>query len=168
MNYYLGIDPGMSGGYALLGEDRVPVFCDEMPTTGKIFDVHAYISIMRDIHAWVAQRGGMLEGFIEAASARPGQGVSTMFKFGRVYGFAEAGVAGADIPYELVTPAKWTHNILAGIEGGDKAKSRNIAAAKRLFPSTEMRSSPKCKNLHEGIVDALLIAEFGRRVRAAK
>ena len=137
------------------------LFMGEMPILDKVFDVHGLANILRGIKREAKAADATIYGFLEAASARPGQGVSTMFKFGRVYGLAEGGLAVLRIPYELVNPAKWTKTMLAGVEGDGKA--RNTVAAKRLFPSLDLRANPKCKVPSAGIVDAILIAEYGRR-----
>lgn len=161
----LGIDPGMGGGWAVLDASGCSVCHEPMPTLDKVFDVHRLAADMRAIKRRARDEGATIAAFLEAAAARPGQGVSTMFKFGRVYGMSEMVLAALKIPYELVSPSKWSATMLAGVEGGEKAKSRNIVAAKRLFPTVDMRSSARSKLPHEGIVDAYLIAEWGRRAR---
>ena len=42
-------------------------------------------------------------------------------------------------------------------------KNTSINAAKRLFPSLDLRKSTKCKNIDDNKVDALLMSEYARR-----
>ncbi len=69
------------------------------------------------------------------------------------------------LPVVYVEPSKWPKTICEGIDKDLKPKVRSALAVKRLFPSqiTKIPVSPKAKKMHEGVVDALLIAEFGRR-----
>jgi hypothetical protein len=69
------------------------------------------------------------------------------------------------IPVEFVPPQTWQREMLAGCSGSD-SKARALQAAQRLFPGLDLRRTPKCKKADEGFVDALLIAEFGRRKMA--
>lgn len=98
---------------------------------------------------------------IEKAQARPGQGVSSMFNygtgFGRLLGWCEAFL----VPHMLVTPQQWAKAMHVGTGKGDP-KERSLEAALRLFPDVAMTVG-KSKKPHKGIVDALLIAEWGWR-----
>lgn len=44
---------------------------------------------------------------LERVGARPGQGVTSMFKFGENFGFIQGLLTACSIPYGLVTPQKW-------------------------------------------------------------
>jgi crossover junction endodeoxyribonuclease RuvC len=45
--------------------------------------------------------------FIERVAARPGQGVTSMFRFGLTAGQIIGLVAGLRVPYSLVLPQRW-------------------------------------------------------------
>ena len=66
------------------------------------------------------------------------------------------------MPIEVVSPTSWTKEMLRGVPGD--GKGRNILAAKRLFPDVDLRKSDRARVDHDGICDALLICEFGRRL----
>lgn len=86
-----------------------------------------------------------------------------MFKFGRVYGALQAMCAAHQIPVLEVTPQRWQAEMLEGIPGIQKTSGKKDTkkmaqlAAQKLFPSLTI---PK---KHDGLIDALLIAEWGRR-----
>ncbi len=86
-----------------------------------------------------------------------------MFSFGRNYGFLRGCLHCLKIPFEEVTPAKWQREF--SLLRTDKAetntakKNRHKAKAQQLFPDT---------NVTHAIADALLIAEYGLRVMAAR
>ncbi len=90
----LGIDPGLTGGLALLpfppagdwGSLRV------MPTIGNALDIPALDQILGDWAEWIAR------AYLEQVHAMPKQGVSSSFKFGRVYGVCEALLERGELP----------------------------------------------------------------------
>ncbi len=57
--------------------------------------------------------------------------------------------------------------MLRGLPGKD-TKTKSILAASRLFPRVDLRRTARSKVAHDGLTDALLIAEFGRRLRTGK
>lgn len=57
----------------------------------------------------------------------------------------------------------WHPVILGKIPQG-KTKGMAIAKANELWPDEEWFPSPKAGNLHDGAIDAALIAEYGRRM----
>lgn len=157
MKLFLGIDPGMGGALAIVNADGQFITATSTPVIGKVPDT----KFIRD---WLTQQP-ITAAILEQVASRPGQGVSTMFKFGRVYGLAEGLLAGLQIPYSLVTPHTWTKTMHLGVEGRDdmEAKEASRVAAMRLFPQADFRASPRCTNPHDGKIDAALLAEFCRR-----
>jgi len=59
----------------------------------------------------------------------PGQGVSSMFSFGRAAGIIEGVLAGFSVPFELIPPATWTKSMRT-FGGKDGSRQR----AQELFP----------------------------------
>jgi crossover junction endodeoxyribonuclease RuvC len=151
----LGIDPGLTGGLAIRGRDVTVI--EPMPAMdGEITLV--------ELTSWLRENKHQVEmAYLEKAQAMPKQGVSSTFNYGKGFGAVMGVLSALGIPFELVTPQRWTRVMHLGIESdlGPKAKSR-IAVA-RLFPQFDLRESPRCKKPHEGMVDALLLAEFGYR-----
>lgn len=146
---YIGIDPGKDGALAILwGENRkidVSIFCME-----------AYRYLLRIASGEKYQ--GKVKCCLERVGAMPGQGVTSMFRFGENYGFIQGLLTAYSIPYELVTPQKWKKEFQIT---GDKNSS--IAVCKRLFPDVSLRRTDRCKKDHDGMAEALLMAEYARR-----
>jgi crossover junction endodeoxyribonuclease RuvC len=93
--------------------------------------------------------------FIEFTSARPGQGVTGMFRFGVCYGALKMALAACNVPYTVVTPQKWKKAL--GIPAGaDKEASRQRAL--QLFPGESVNL---CRKKDVARADAMLIAYFG-------
>lgn len=145
MTTVIGIDPGLTGAIAFLFDGKP--FVIDMPTVGK--DV-CPAGLASELSAQLAE--GRLHAYVEQASSRPGQGVSSVFRYGKGYGTVIGVLAALFIPYSLVTPAKWKRAV--GLpSGADKEASRALAL--RLFP--ELANDLKRKKDH-GRAEALLIA----------
>lgn len=138
---YIGIDPGKSGGIAVITTDGA-AYAYRMPETDRDL-----LDLLGDIGAEVSC------AMLEQVHAMPGQGVTSTFTFGRGFGKLEMALCAARIPFELVTPQKW-QKALGCLTKGDKNVSK--AAAQRLFPALKVTHA---------IADALLIAEYCRRTR---
>ena len=143
---FIGIDPGQSGGIALIKPDETAVY----PWEDANFVI--LVNIINNAR-WDAI------AYVEKVSAMPGNGVVSMFKFGKSAGFIEGVLAGLRIPYQLIPPQKWKSEFSLG---SDKAKS--IEVCERLFPNVNLLRTDKCKKKHDGMAEALLIAEYARRM----
>jgi len=154
----LGIDIGKTGGFVILNSERNAISKFPMPTLAGEIDLLA-------LDEYLKRSAGMInKAFIEKASARPGQGVVSMFTFGRTFGMVEALVVSAGIPYQMVAPVTWTKEIFKGMSNKkDKKKDRSLLAVKRLFPEENLLATTRSTKPHLGLVDALLIAEYGLR-----
>lgn len=150
MKFYMGIDPGKSGGIAEVPQHGVePIIRDAMPDT------------LKDIwHVIESGAGDTITTFclIEKVHSMPGQGVASTFAFGRNFGQLEMALTAAEIPFDYVTPTKWQKEFgLSGRKDESKTekKNRHKALAQQLFPKIQITHA---------IADALLIAEYCRRV----
>ena len=125
MAIILGVDPGLTGALAFFDTDapnRIDVL--DMPTVNKEIDGGQLAQYIRDRNPVMA--------VVEQVAARPGQGVSSMFRFGLVYG-AVLGVLGACmVPRTDVAPNVWKRKMR--FAGGDEGKEQARAWAIRTFP----------------------------------
>lgn len=150
-----GIDPGQTGAIAVLHNGHIEQVID-MPTAarlhGKGLQVDAYMLTSKLLSA--ASGHNQRRAVIEAVSAMPGQGVSSMFRFGESLGIV-LGVLGAlQIPVRWISPAKWKR--AAGLTGKDKDAARTLAL--QLHPEVgDMLARKK----DTGRADAICIAHFG-------
>ena len=138
----IGIDPGKNGGIAWITDGKPCV--EKMPETLQdlwelIFDI---------------QFGRDTKAFIESVSSSPQMGVKSAFTFGNGFGHLEMALTGAGVPFERVRPQAW-QKTMGCMTKGDKNVSKR--RAQELFPSVKLTHST---------ADALLIAEYGRRMNA--
>lgn len=153
-NLFLGIDPGLKGGLALVGGEDVIIV--PMPTIGGEIDI-------RGLQSFILEHAPKIKhAVIEHVWALPKQGAASGFKFGKLCGIIEAAVVMAQIPYTLTIPQKWQKAMHAGVASKENTKQRSFQVCQRLFPS-ESLILPGCRTPHDGMADALLMAEYARR-----
>lgn len=151
---YIGIDPGKSGGIAILDEAS-GIECIPMPEFDfDLYDVLEALPALPRVHA-----------VLEKVHAMPKQGVTSSFNFGVEYGRVRMALCAAGIGFEEVTPQKWMKEL--GIppkkkqETKGQYKNRLRDTAQKMFPKLEVWKGPK--GLQMAICDALLIMEYCRR-----
>jgi crossover junction endodeoxyribonuclease RuvC len=98
--------------------------------------------------------------YIEKVSALPGQGVSSMFKFGFVTGILHGIIRTFGIPLYVVTPQIWKKEIL---QGTDKSKQAAIDYCLRAYPNVKLFRTERSRTYDDGMADALCIAEYAKR-----
>lgn len=153
---FAGIDPGKTGALAILYPDDFVEFFDVPRNKLKGRDVPAYAE-WQGVWSNALGLAGVEYVVIEDVGARPGQGVSSMFKFGRSLGFIHA-IALNVRPrpaIKFTTPAQWKGKL--GLLNSSKGASREKAVS--LYPSVESRLT-RVKD--DGRAEALLIAHYGR------
>lgn len=146
METVVGIDPGAKGALAIVARDF-----SKMVLLSEV-DASCFNDLI--------QEHNIKHAFIEKAQAMPGQGVVAMFNYGVGFGRLLAWCEAFKVPFTLIPPQTWTKRMHKGCTGKD-AKAKSLIASKRLFPNEKF--IPKgCRVPHMGLVDARLIAEYGR------
>jgi len=149
----LGIDPGMAGGLAYVSDHHAEAV--PMPLSGKEIDVRGIVDILRTkgVELVVIERSQPMR--------REGrtQGVTSAFRYGMGFGLILGALEALSVPYRLVTPQQWKKLVL---EGTAKDKDAAIAFVRRAYPGVSL-VLPRCRVAHDGMADALCIADYGRR-----
>jgi len=143
----IGIDPGISGGIAVI-YDGGEATAFAMPDT----DI-GILDSLREVTRTVGWRV-----YIEKVSPQPKNGARGNFTFGRSVGALRMAVAACGIPMHEVTPQRWqaSFGLPSAAEAGSNTAKKNAhkRKAQEMFPGIRMTHA---------IADALLIAEWGRR-----
>lgn len=149
----MGIDPGKSGGLAVIeiigGSIRARGI--PMPLAGKLIDG-------QEIASFVAAAKPQMV-VVEAVHSMPKQGVSSSFTFGMGFGIIQGVLLGSRTPYRLVTPQAWKKAILSGTQ---KDKDAAVAWVRRAYPMVDLTPG-RTRKPHDGIADAVCLAEQGRQ-----
>lgn len=150
----LGIDPGLSGGLAIVAGERgsLPRLLDvsDIPTHGENAKRRVdAIAVMEFIRKNMPNFG-----VIERAQAMPDQGSSSGFIYGRAVGALETCMEGLLIPNQIIESTAWKK--ANGLIKADKEQSRQRAI--KLFPGNhDFFARKKDHNRAE----AALIAWYG-------
>ena len=145
--YFLGIDPGQKGGLAVIND------------LGEALEAHRYpqdIPTAAAMLGFIHRRCPIMLAAIERVHAMPGQGVSSMFKFGQNYGAWQGALSALAIPYIVVTPHRWQKALLDA--GTGETKSRSLNMARRRYPNMDLRYKAD-----DGKADALHLAAWALR-----
>lgn len=138
----VGVDPGITGAIALVTPDGELADVFDMPVVaGQVCP-----QLLGTLECWDNGQYGTV--VIEAVHAMPGQGVSSMHKFGRSVGIVE-GVFWRR-PVEYVSPAKWKKAL-----GLSKDKGASRRRAIELWPG---HADKFARAKDDGRAEAALIA----------
>lgn len=139
-----GVDPGSSGALSFYfpAYDRISV--EDFP----LADGDISPALLADR---VRQMGPTM-AVVERVGAMPGQGVSSMFKFGHANGLVVGVIGACAVPMALISPSKWKKHFNLS---ADKEEARALAL--RRFPS--LADALKRKKDH-GRAEAALIALY--------
>ena len=117
---------------------------------------------------------------IEDVHALFGSSAKSTFAFGFNKGYLIGLLAANYIPYVLVQPKEWQHEMWGNADmvvsykettiRGKKAtrkevntKQTSMNCAKRLFPMLDLRKSERSKKIDDNKVDSILMSEYARR-----
>lgn len=145
----IGIDPGKNGGiavYSITKRELIEVV--KMPETAA------------DLYNFFKLYSKNSFAYFEKVGSMPGQ--SGMFTFGKGWGNIEMALYALKIPNETVTPQKWQKIFQMGVRGNKTAtewKNKLKDRAQKLYPRV---------NLTLATADAILIMEYGRRIKTGE
>ena len=147
----MSIDPGLSGAIAVFIDD-VLIDVVDMPTHELSRNGKAKRQIAAADLAGIFTQHDPRHVIVEKVSAMPGQGVTSMFSFGRSLGIIEGIIAAYNIPVTYVTPGVWTKGI-----GRGAGKDASRARACELYPAHQKQFA-RVKD--DGRADAVLIGAW--------
>lgn len=177
--YFAAFDPGKNGGLAIVDSKGDIVFTSIIPKIGKEIDLNALNKLV--VH--IKNFGDTQHVILERVHSIFGVGAASNFTFGQVNGFIEGMIVAAGLKYTKTNPKDWQKVSWEGINiptvsvpkyktvGGAKkqvgtrdkvlTKEASAMAAKRLFPDWNFLATERSSKMHDGLVDAALIAYYG-------
>ena len=149
---FYGIDPGFTGAIAVYAPNTGFFDVFDMPTMlnskGKVELNHFAVLNILEKEMEVEH-----QAWIEKVGAMPGQGVSSMFRFGQVFGALEMAIAASGCVTRYVSPVTWKRHYTI-TSNKDVARS----TAMQRFPEHAEKFALK---KHDGRAEAALIALYG-------
>ena len=164
MKVYVGIDIGKSGGIAVINEIGDILTIRATPTVGGEISVAEIADLIRNLTV----KDPMV--VLEDVHSIYGSSAKSNFQFGRSLGIMEGVVAAMGCSWAKVAPKTWQKEMWLGVEriakkgkSSTDTKAMSLIAVNRIFPEANLLPTPRSTKPHDGMVDALLLAEYGRR-----
>lgn len=178
--HYIGVDPGKTGGIAVLSNTGQLISFHQIPVIGKDIDTEEFANIFKGIVETCKTTGVKPHACIEKVHALFGASAGSTFNFGYCVGLIDGLVKAYNIPFSKIQPKAWQEIIWQTDEierepskldkngktklGKVKTKIVSLKSFKRIFPQVDFRTSARQKLQPDGLVDAILIAEACRRL----
>jgi len=146
--HYLAIDPGQKGGMCIVRFDGAAMEWIRMPAgTVRITD-------------WISAVNSKYRNLVmvtERSQPMPKQGIVGAFRYGAHFGIFETMAIMLQVPYHEVSPLIWKRSLRVSSN-----KQDSITACRKIFPKVELIPEG-CRTPHDGIAEALLIAQWARQ-----
>lgn len=150
----LGVDPGKNGAAVVL---------DTKEPLGWFYKFRFHFDGLLDKESfkWFVEDHHIDMILLEKVQGRGNWAATNNFNFGAVFGQTWLAVSCLKKPYLLVRPQQWQKKIHEGIEGKLSPKEKSACAYRNLFPHKPLPAGPRGGGVHDGVLDALLIAYYG-------
>jgi hypothetical protein len=145
---YMGIDPGAtSGGLVVLTNQ------------GAIFEACAMpdLDSLCRVAQWATDKH--IKVFIEDVQPDRGWHIKSAWSFAK-----HIGQLHLIFPKAILVPPRTWQKVMTSQFGDKCPKRRALLAATELWPLMTWLKTPRCKKPDTGMIDAALIAEYGRRL----
>ena len=155
----IGIDPGLSGGIAVLENNKVldifdmPVMSEGKKNKRQLNSAQLVKLIKDNI-----SKNEEVSVVVEQVNAMPGQGVTSMFNFGQTFGAIKGVCAALGLPIFFVRPSKWKKHFELINSSKDSSRTKAI----EMYPSLSNDLAKK-KDVNKS--DAILIGRFFSETR---
>lgn len=153
---FLGIDPGRTGGYCLLGEKQM---AERMPLDKNLEIDCAYLSTLileNNVQHVVIEKVWGAKAFKGKGGGDGEAGVSGSFKFGDGFGQLKGMCKALFVSYELVAPMTWKGRVL----GNHKASKEDaMAFVEANYPWVDLMPG-RCRKRQDGIADSVCLAHY--------
>ena len=150
----IGIDPGLSGGIAILDDLKIfDVFDMPIMSEGKKNKNQLNSAQLVNIIKKHILPNSDTFVIVEQVSAMPGQGVTSMFNFGQSFGVIKGICSALSLPIYFVRPTKWKKYFNLIKTNKDASRTKVI----QVYPEISSKLSRK-KDSNKA--DAILIARY--------
>jgi len=157
---YLGIDPGRKGAFVLIDDKGGLIDMWDMPLEGRVITAHAICGVLKQVYR-IDKKPYTV---IEKPGVRPTDGKKSIATTHLEAGYLAVFVAWG-FPVSWIPPAVWCRSLHVGLSADLSAKKKSLQAFKNQYPDLAATNRfIDGKIVYDGRIDALLIAEFARRL----
>jgi len=171
MKCYIGIDCGISGGIGVIDENGIMLASEVMPTVktgkGNKIDIAMLRKILFAPIGKIVTANPAAYTFIIEDPGAHAPSASGLRSMTYCFAVAETLVFLTGCRYHTVLSQRWQKEFWSRpkMPKGKKfnTKAAALECARKLWPNQQFKATDRSTKAHDGIVDALLIAEYGRR-----
>jgi hypothetical protein len=167
LRFSIGIDIGKQGAI-VIKENGKPDIMVPMPMIKTELDYQDLYKLLEPFE------GGNGMVVFEKLGVIFGTSKATAFSMGHQSGAVEMACVALSIPFTKVPAKMWQKEMFIGVEEITKpsksgkttvrdTKAMALLAVKRLLPNTKLTFGEKATKPHDGLIDALLMCEYGKR-----
>ena len=155
----IGIDPGLSGGIAVLENNQVlSIFDMPVMSEGKKNKRQLNSALLVNLINENIGKNEEVVVVVEQVNAMPGQGVTSMFNFGQTFGAIKGICAALGLPIFFFFSSKWKKHFELINSSKDSSRTKVI----EMYPKLSGDLAKK-KDVNKS--DAILIARFFSETR---
>lgn len=169
MRYILGIDIGKKGAIAIIDDMSSAIITVPMPMIKTELDYSGLYRVLKDYVEY-----GIDHIVFEKLGVIFGTSKATAFSMGHQAGAIEMACISMGIPFTKVPPKVWQKEMFTGVTDITRpsasgktvqrdTKAMALVAVKQLFPKLKLTFGDKAEKPHDGLIDAVLMAEYARR-----
>jgi hypothetical protein len=166
--FNIGIDIGKHGAICIVNNKLNTSTVEPIPMIGTELDYQTLHNILEPYE------GGNGVVVFEKLGVIFGTSKATAFSMGHQAGAIEMICVARSIPFTKVPPKVWQKEMFIGITEITKpsksgkttvrdTKAMALLAIKQLFPNQKLTFGKQATKPHDGLIDAVLMAEYGRR-----
>lgn len=169
-----GVDPGLHGGIATINPEGVvtaiPIPTVTIQKNGKNRTTYNHTEVgnifrelgKHDCFAVLEEQQPRPVYYKDKRGKEKKQGATSLYTTGCGFCLLKQALVDFEISHEIIPPKEWQKTF--GITGGKgNTKTQSIEICKRLFPNLSLLPTARSKKDSDGLADATLICEYGRR-----
>ena len=155
--FYIGIDPGKSGGIAIIDENKL-TFCKCPKNNDDIGNLLIKLIFENEYFKCIKPSKSSINVIIEKVHAFPGKnskkskinGIVSTWTFAENYGYWQGVLSAFDIPFKRESPQKWMKHFGKFPKDRRERKDKLWEIAQSYFPD---------QKIYKYIADAVLLAD---------
>lgn len=161
---YVGIDNGISGAIAAIDSDSRIIRMTSMPTDNKTRGGRVDSTAISEWLLALQQDTGIKPTVLLETPGKFAKGVLAVASMWDCFGSIRSILEVQQYRHKLPTPQEWQKKMLPGC-APKNTKPAALIRARQLWPAEKWLPTPRCRTPDSGLVDAALIAEYGRLAR---
>ena len=166
MSIIIGIDPGKNGAATVLDFHGRASFFRLSYDDRNFLDTDKLLSWIKSLERYDAIFIEKVQGHSNSGTNKGAFSSFSMFNLGVSYGQLLGSISTiiSTSFIKLVPPQTWQARLHKGLSRELKAKERSLLAYQNLYPDLPIKPFRKGGKPHDGVVDSLLIATYGKLI----